>query len=133
MKTTITNPVQGREGHRSGQPDLNRRVGIAIRRLRQFSKLTQNELAESADTTQSLISMIENGKRNKYINLNTLRKIAIAVGEDNLASLIRFAESTSDSILDDILGKPETAAHVKREKSKGASKNRSSSRERVCA
>lgn len=78
-------------------PDMNLRVGIAVYALRQLHGMSQRELAQASLTTQPMISLIENGRRNKSINLNALWRIAKALKQDSLTSLIHFAEEVPDT------------------------------------
>ncbi len=50
------------------------------------------EIAEAADIDQSMVSLIESGKRGKRINLNALQAIATTLKQERLSDLIRFAE-----------------------------------------
>ena len=68
--------------------DLQRRIGLVIRRLRENLGLTQNELAETCNITQASVSQIERGKR--INNLNTLVRISDAL-EISLARVIELA------------------------------------------
>jgi len=72
--------------------DLNQRIGIIVRRYRENAGLTQRELAERVSVSQAFLSMVENGKRNTRMNLNSLRVIATILGFANLSTLIQFAE-----------------------------------------
>ena len=83
--------------------DLDLRVGLAVRRLRQVRQMTQSDLAQSAGISQASVSMTENGLRNTRFNLVTLQKMAYALGENRLSDLIRFAEdvpTTSEILVD---------------------------------
>lgn len=76
--------------------DLDLRLGIAIKRLRENKGLTQSELAAKADVTQACISLTENEHRNQgntRVNLKMLQRIAQALSQGRLSDLIRFAES----------------------------------------
>ena len=76
-------------------PDLNLRLGITIKRLRQGQRMTQEQLSEKAQVSQAFLSLMENGYRygdNTRVNLNTLQRIAIVLGQCNLSELIKFAE-----------------------------------------
>lgn|GEM_PF-1171751 len=72
--------------------DLNLRLGIAVRRLRQQAALSQTELARTAGITQPALSMIEGGKRT---NLNTLEQVARAL-DRKLCEMIWLAERPGD-------------------------------------
>ena len=52
--------------------------GTKIKKLRQAEGLTQQELADRAHITKSMVSYIESGKRNP--NTKTLEKIAAVLG-----------------------------------------------------
>ena len=58
--------------------------GKRIKKLRQAEGWTQQELADKAQITKSMVSYIESGKRNP--NTKTLEKIAAALG----MSLVEF-------------------------------------------
>lgn len=51
---------------------------IQIKDLRDEKNLSQEELAKKADVSRTIISDLENGKKNN-ITLNTLKKIAEAL------------------------------------------------------
>ena len=74
------------------QPDLNLRIGIAVKRIRKQEGINQVALAKQVNVTQAYISQIENGKANLRININTLQAIAIALGLGTLSKLIERAE-----------------------------------------
>lgn len=71
-----------------GWPEL----GDTIRRHRKAAKLTQEELAELADSHWTYISEIENGHRNP--GLDVLRRIAKGLGV-KLSGLIASAEDAT--------------------------------------
>jgi len=58
--------------------ELLENIGHNVRRLREAKGWNQTELGFRADTSPSIISLIENGKRNP--STNTLAKIAGALG-----------------------------------------------------
>jgi transcriptional regulator with XRE-family HTH domain len=60
--------------------DVRKRVGLNLRRLREAKRLTQEELAHSADIHQTYLSGVEGGKRNPSIAV--LDRIATALGSD---------------------------------------------------
>lgn len=64
-------------------------LGITIRKHRNASKLTQEQLAERAGSHWTYVSEIENGHRNPSINL--LRRIAAGLGVP-LSQIIAEAE-----------------------------------------
>lgn len=67
-------------------------LGIIIRTRRKAEGLTQEQLAERADSHWTYISEIENGHRNPGIN--KLRQIAKGL-DVSLSALIREAEGAS--------------------------------------
>lgn len=68
-------------------------LGTVIRKYRKAGKLTQEQLAERADSHWTYISEIENGHRNPSINI----LLRIANGLDvPLSELIAEAESASN-------------------------------------
>lgn len=72
---------------------LSLRIGAALYNARQELGTTQTEVADEAGVTQSLISMIEKGHRNKKFDLDQLDTIARAVGKESLSELIADAEA----------------------------------------
>jgi len=60
-----------------GKLQLQRRMAVVIEAKRKEKCLSQKELAERANTTQSFISRIENG--NVSLGMSTLQKIANAL------------------------------------------------------
>ena len=68
-------------------------LGVVIRKQRKASGLSQERLAERAESHWTYISEIENGRRNPGIDV--LRRIAAGLGVP-LSALIRDAESASD-------------------------------------
>jgi len=89
-------------------PNLNQRIGIAIRRLRQLERMSQAQLAGKAEITQGYVSMIENGNANQRINLNTLQRVSCAL-DLALSELIALAEKVPplEQTLKEILAEPE--------------------------
>jgi XRE family transcriptional regulator, regulator of sulfur utilization len=71
-----------------GWPEL----GIVIRKRRKAEKLTQEQLAELANSHWTYISEIENGRRNPGIDV--LRRIAKGLSVP-LSELIASAEETT--------------------------------------
>lgn len=61
-----------------GQSDLQRRVGLVVRRLRENGGMSQATLAEMCGITQAAVSQIEGGKR--INNINSLERISNALG-----------------------------------------------------
>ncbi len=88
-------------GRRSHE-DIDDRVRIAIKRLREKLGLTQKELAQRAEISQAYVSLTERGRltqtgrRSAGISLKALQKIAQALGMARLSDLIRFAENVPD-------------------------------------
>jgi transcriptional regulator with XRE-family HTH domain len=56
---------------------LNQRVGSRIKLLRKAAQLTQKELAQAADLSESMISMAERGERE--LSLGALARVAGAL------------------------------------------------------
>ncbi len=80
-------------------PNLNLRLGITIKRLRQSCEMTQEQLSKKANVSQAFLSLMENGYRygdNTRVNLNTLQRIAIVLGCSSLSAFIRFAEDVPE-------------------------------------
>ena len=74
------------------QANLDLRIGVIVKRLRQLAGLTQSDLAARVNVSQGCISLIECGHRNRgTLNLMLLQSIARELGY-NLSDLIRFAE-----------------------------------------
>src|SRR5690348_2629478 len=69
--------------------DLNRRLGLVVKRRRQFRRLSQSELASRVRISQGTVCLIEQGKN---LNLNTLRRIALELGYGGLGELLTFVE-----------------------------------------
>lgn len=61
-----------------GQSDLQRRIGLVVRRLRENGGTSQAMLAETCGITQAAVSQIEGGKR--INNINSLERISNALG-----------------------------------------------------
>lgn len=70
-------------------------LGIIIRKRRNIEGLTQEQLAERADSHWTYISEIENGHRNPSINL--LRRLANGL-RVSLSELIAEAEGASTQV-----------------------------------
>ena len=75
------------------EPDLDKALGIAMKRRRIKLGLSQSELAEKAKISQSWISLAENSKRGKRPSLKVLRRISVALGLSSLSSLIHRIET----------------------------------------
>ena len=60
--------------------DINRVVGLNIRRIREKRGLSQEKLAALADIHRVYIGQVERGEKN--IGLKNLEKIAVALGVD---------------------------------------------------
>jgi len=71
-------------------------LGIVIRKRRKTDGLTQEQLAERADSHWTYISEIENGHRNPSINL--LRRLAKGLSVP-LSELIAEAERASNQAM----------------------------------
>lgn len=77
--------------------NMDLRLGKAIKGLRKYLRMTQSELAEHAQVSQSYISLTENGHRKVRPNLKMLQRIAYALGQRRLSDLIRFTEDMPDA------------------------------------
>jgi len=60
--------------------DINERVGLNIRKIREERGLTQEKLAEFADLHRAYIGQIERGEKN--VGLKNLERIAKALKVD---------------------------------------------------
>ena len=60
--------------------------------MRLSNSLTLADIAKQSGVTISSLSMLETGVRSKRVDLDTLRRIAVAVGYESLAHLIKSAE-----------------------------------------
>ena len=60
--------------------DINKEVGLNIRKIREDKGLSQEKLASLADLHRTYIGQIERGEKN--IGLKNLEKIAKALGAD---------------------------------------------------
>lgn len=58
--------------------EKNRALGNRIKRLREKADLSQEELADKINLTQTSISLIETGKRG--VSMTTLQRISSALG-----------------------------------------------------
>ena len=54
-------------------------IGERLRQLRELANLSQNQLAQKAKVSQSVISGIESGRRTS-LNLTTAKRLAQALG-----------------------------------------------------
>lgn len=72
--------------------DIDIRIGATVAVLRKLRGMTQIDLAKSIHSSQSIISKIENGKRDSKIDLKLLSRISIALGLEKLSKLIQLAE-----------------------------------------
>ena len=75
------------------QRDLGLRIGVAVRRQREFDGLTQADLAAKAGVSQAAISMVERGKRS---NLSTLDRVSLAL-DKRLSEIVKAAEETGNA------------------------------------
>jgi len=73
--------------------NLGGRIGIIVRRQREFKGLTQADLANKSGVSQAEISYIERGKR---AHLKTLDCVAQAMGM-RFSDMVRFAEDIGDT------------------------------------
>ncbi|NOY51124.1 MAG: helix-turn-helix transcriptional regulator [Chlorobi bacterium] len=60
--------------------EIKSKIGARIKELREQNKLSQKDLAYSADLDRSYIASVENGQRN--ISIVNIEKIALALGEN---------------------------------------------------
>ena len=67
------------------------RLGLTIRRFRQFRNMNQGDLAREVGVSQSMISQLEKGQVGTNINLLNLIKIARVLGL-TCHELIKMAE-----------------------------------------
>ena len=58
--------------------EIKSKIGARIKELREQNKLSQKDLAYSADLDRSYIASVENGQRN--ISIVNIEKISIALG-----------------------------------------------------
>ena len=58
--------------------EIKSKIGTRIKELRDQNKLSQKDLAYSADLDRSYIASVENGQRN--ISIVNIEKISIALG-----------------------------------------------------
>jgi transcriptional regulator with XRE-family HTH domain len=58
--------------------NVKAKIGNRIKELREKAKMSQKDLAYSADLDRSYIASIENGKRN--VSILNIEKIAVALG-----------------------------------------------------
>src|ERR1035437_5467603 len=79
-------------GPKSPMPDINMRIGVLVRVLREEQGLTQKDLAEMVSLTPGSISHIETMTRGRQVKLDTLQNIARAVGLSSLSEMIARAE-----------------------------------------
>ncbi len=57
--------------------EIKEKIGQRIKELREFTSMSQKDLAYSADLDRSYIASVENGSRN--ISIVNIEKIAIAL------------------------------------------------------
>ncbi|MDL2226998.1 helix-turn-helix domain-containing protein [Deltaproteobacteria bacterium OttesenSCG-928-M10] len=70
-------------------PDINKMLGIRIRKLRTERKLTQEELAEQADISMKYLGEIERGRGNP--TLKNIEGVASVLGME-ASELLNFGE-----------------------------------------
>ena len=70
-------------------PDINKMLGIRIRKLRSERKLTQEELAEQADISMKYLGEIERGRGNP--TLKNIEGLASVLGME-ASELLNFGE-----------------------------------------
>ena len=58
--------------------EIKSKIGVRIKELREQNKLSQKDLAYSADLDRSYIASVENGQRN--ISIVNIEKVSIALG-----------------------------------------------------
>lgn len=87
----------GSARHRAGLDVI--RFGRAVRALRHRQRLRQVDVAERAEVSDSLISLIEHG-RIAAIPFGTLHKLARALGAD-LELIVRWRGEALDRLLDE--------------------------------
>jgi transcriptional regulator with XRE-family HTH domain len=58
--------------------EIKSKIGTRIKELREQNKLSQKDLAYSADLDRSYIASVENGQRN--ISIVNIEKVSIALG-----------------------------------------------------
>jgi transcriptional regulator with XRE-family HTH domain len=58
--------------------EIKSKIGARIKELRDQNKLSQKDLAYSADLDRSYIASVENGQRN--ISIVNIEKVSIALG-----------------------------------------------------
>jgi transcriptional regulator with XRE-family HTH domain len=74
--------------------DFDKLFSETLRFYRKAANLTQEELAERADLTSKMISLIERGERNP--SANVLRSISIGLGVP-LSEMIKHTEKLEKS------------------------------------
>lgn len=67
---------------------LDERIGVNIRRLRERTGLSQSELARKLETTQSRLSDLELGKRR--LSISALEEMADILGADIVEFFLKF-------------------------------------------
>ena len=58
--------------------EIKNKIGIRIKELRDFAKMSQKDLAYASDLDRSYIASVENGQRN--ISIVNIEKVALALG-----------------------------------------------------
>lgn len=89
--------------------DLQQRIGLVVRRLRENARLTQQTLAAMCGITQASVSHFERGKR--INSINALERISNALGLSlgRLIALANLEDFEGDVLLSEAL---ESAAEV---------------------
>lgn len=80
--------------------ELDEALGLAVRRIRQYQKMTQIMLARKANVSQAWISLAERAgdtKKNKRPSLEILKRVAHALGLNCLSDLIKLAEEMTNT------------------------------------
>ncbi|RJP31327.1 MAG: XRE family transcriptional regulator [Candidatus Omnitrophota bacterium] len=82
---------------------ISERIGIALQMLREQKGLTQKTLAEQTGVKQAMISLIENGKRNTKINIESLHSLASVLHPQGLTGIFALAEHVPE--VDEVIDK----------------------------
>lgn len=76
-------------------------LGLTIRSLRAYHRLTLAELADEVGLTKSALSKLENGKCG--CSLDALLRISQALGFDKLSELFEFVEEIDERSLEELV------------------------------